>query len=78
MDKYLKIIEWLYKNDHALSSSKEWREKFIMMIRETLIEDIPRCGGDAGYTGVGGTHFQNVPCSCNKNTSGGYCLRHCK
>jgi putative sterol carrier protein len=37
--KINKVIEWLYTNDHNCSSAKDWKEKFVKMLRETINEN---------------------------------------
>lgn len=38
MDIYYKMLEWLFKNDHNLGSSLEWRTKFLEELKNQLIQ----------------------------------------
>ncbi len=35
-EQYAEIMEWLYQNDRAANSAKEWRTDFIEMLRKVL------------------------------------------
>lgn len=69
--KINKILEWLYINDHNCSSAKDWREKFIKMIKETI-------GNNYGDDLIIGSQPYIEPkiCTCNTTSGMATCPRH--